>query len=157
MRLRKFDRLSRSKSSNVPIRSADLWSCPNAGSSSAPLRGSIAAAAWLKTGSASTERPWHSYASHQLASCSENFAIRPEVSGQTLRSRTPIQWRGPGYTRRWVRNLSRRRSHASGQPISASQFQAGNRGGVLSRLRTQARNDRVYLQRRHLLALHPQL
>src|ERR1700677_4090191 len=85
MRLRKFDRLSRSKSSNVPIRSAALWSCPNAGSSSAPLRGSIAAAAWLKTGSASTERPWHSYASHQFASCSENFAIRPEVSGQTLR------------------------------------------------------------------------
>src|ERR1700678_3346752 len=84
MRLRKFDRLSRSKSSNVPIRSAALWSCPNAGSSSAPLRGSIAAAAWLKTGSASTERPWHSYASHQFASCSENFAIRPEVSGQTL-------------------------------------------------------------------------
>jgi hypothetical protein len=65
-----------------------LWSCPNAGSSSAPLRGSIAAAAWLKTGSASTERPWHSYASHQFASCSENFAIRPEVSGQTLRDRT---------------------------------------------------------------------
>src|ERR1700678_1950686 len=85
MRLRKFDRLSRSKSSNVPIRSAALWSCPNAVSSSAPLRGSIAAAAWLKTGSASTERPWHSYASHQFASCSENFAIRPEVSGQTLR------------------------------------------------------------------------
>src|ERR1700679_2991539 len=66
--------------------SAALWSCPNAGSSSAPLRGSIAAAAWLKTGSASTERPWHSYASHQFASCSENFAIRPEVSGQTLRA-----------------------------------------------------------------------
>src|SRR5271155_5711345 len=86
MRLRKFDRLSRSKSSNVPIGSADLWSCPNAGSSSAPLRGSIAAAAWLKTGSASTERPWHSYASHQFASCSENFAIRPEVSGQTLKT-----------------------------------------------------------------------
>src|ERR1700677_278451 len=53
---------------------------------SAPLRGSIAAAAWLKTGSASTERPCHSYASHQFASCSENFAIRPEVSGQTLRA-----------------------------------------------------------------------
>jgi hypothetical protein len=50
----------------------------------APLPGSIAAAAWLKTGSASTERLWHSYASHQFASCSENFAIRPEVSGRTL-------------------------------------------------------------------------
>jgi hypothetical protein len=31
------------ESSNVPIRSADLWSCPNAGSSSVPLHGSIAA------------------------------------------------------------------------------------------------------------------
>jgi hypothetical protein len=32
-------------------------SCPNAGSSSAPLRGSTAAAACPKIGSASTERP----------------------------------------------------------------------------------------------------
>jgi hypothetical protein len=30
------------------------------------------------------ERPWLSYASPQSASCSENSAIRPEVSGRTL-------------------------------------------------------------------------
>jgi hypothetical protein len=54
--LQKFCRISRLKSSNVPIRSADLWSCPNAGSLSAPLRGSTAAAAWPRIGSASTER-----------------------------------------------------------------------------------------------------
>ena len=42
-RLQRFCRISTLKSSNVPIRSADLWSCQNAGSSSAPLRGSIAA------------------------------------------------------------------------------------------------------------------
>ena len=35
-------------------------------------------------GSASTERRWRSCASPQSASCSENSAIRPEVSGQTL-------------------------------------------------------------------------
>jgi hypothetical protein len=63
-------------SSNVPIRSADLWSCPNDGLSNAPLRGSIAA---------STEKRSRSCASHQSASCSENSAIRPEVSGRTLR------------------------------------------------------------------------
>jgi hypothetical protein len=46
--LEKFCRISTLKSSNVPIRSADLWSCQSAGSSSAPLPGSIAAAAWLR-------------------------------------------------------------------------------------------------------------
>jgi hypothetical protein len=51
----------------------------------APLRGSTAAAACPKIGSASTERPWRSCASHQSASCSENSAIQPDVSGRTLR------------------------------------------------------------------------
>src|SRR5437899_7574462 len=64
--------------------SVNLWSCRNAGSLSAPLRGSTAAAAWPRIGSASTERPWRSCVSPQSASCSENSAIRPEVSGQTL-------------------------------------------------------------------------
>src|ERR1700694_5388584 len=86
-RLQKFCRISTLKSSNVPIGSADLWSCPNAGSSSAPLPGSTAAAAWPRIGSASTERPWRSCASPQSASCSENYVIRPEVSGRTLRDR----------------------------------------------------------------------
>src|SRR5882672_10275186 len=74
-----------SKRSNVPIRSADLWSCPNAGSSTAPLRGSIAAEGSPRIGRISTERRSRSCASPQSASCSENYAIRPELSGQTLR------------------------------------------------------------------------
>src|SRR6266849_1402340 len=84
-RLQKFFRISTLKSSNVPIRSADLWSCPNAGSSSARLRGSIAAEGLPRIGRISTERRSRSCASPQSASCSENSAIRPEVSGQTLR------------------------------------------------------------------------
>jgi len=44
------------ESSNVPIRSADLWSCQNAGSSSAPLPGSIAAEGSPRIGRISTER-----------------------------------------------------------------------------------------------------
>src|SRR5712675_2699534 len=84
-RLQKFCRISTLKSSNVPIRSADLWSCPNAGSSSAPLPGSIAAEGSPRIGRISTERRSRSCASPQSASCSENYAIRPEVFGQTLR------------------------------------------------------------------------
>jgi len=74
------------KSSNAPIGSADLWSCPNAGSSSAPSHGSIAADGSPRIGRTSTERRSRSCASHQSASCSENSAIRPELSGQTLRT-----------------------------------------------------------------------
>src|SRR3979490_928335 len=83
--LQRFCRISTLKSSNVPIRSADLWSCQNAGSSSAPLPGSIAAEGSPRIGRISTERRSRSCASPQSASCSENSAIRPEVSGQTLR------------------------------------------------------------------------
>src|SRR3979411_379815 len=83
-RLQKFCRISTLKSSNVPIRSADLWSCPNAGSWSAPLPGSIAAEGSPRIGRISTERRSRSCASPQSASCSENYAIRPEVFGQTL-------------------------------------------------------------------------
>src|ERR1700730_9796813 len=67
------------------IRSADLWSCPNAGSSSAPLPGSIAVEGLPRIGRISTEKRSRSCASPQSASCSENSAIRPEVSGRTLR------------------------------------------------------------------------
>jgi hypothetical protein len=56
----------------------------NAGSSSAPLRGSIAAEGSPRIGRISTERRSRSCASPQSASCSENYAIRPEVSGRTL-------------------------------------------------------------------------
>src|ERR1700681_649722 len=83
-RLQKFCRISTLKSSNVPIGSADLWSCPNAGSSSAPLRGSIAAEGLPRIGRISTEKRSRSCALLQSASCSENSAIRPEVSRRTL-------------------------------------------------------------------------
>src|SRR6266403_1638122 len=85
-RLQKFCRISTLKSSNAPIGSAGLWSCPNAGSSSAPSHGSIAADGSPRIGRTSTERRSRSCASHQSASCSENSAIRPELSGQTLRA-----------------------------------------------------------------------
>src|SRR5258705_3710094 len=94
-RLQKFCRISTLKSSNVPIRSADLWSCPNAGSSSALSRGSIAAEGSPTIGRTSTESRSRSCASPQSASCSENSAIRPEVSGRTLR-----EWR-PCHDERW--------------------------------------------------------
>src|SRR5258706_10906079 len=97
-RLQKFCRISTLKSSNAPIGSADLWSCPNAGSSSAPSHGSIAADGSPRIGRTSTERRSRSCASHQSASCSENSAIRPELSGQTLRTldldRSPRLFKG---------------------------------------------------------------
>src|SRR5271168_4919978 len=72
------------KSSNAPIGLAHLWSCPNAGSSSAPSLGSIAAEDSQRIGRTSTARRSRSCASPQSASCSENSVISPEVSGQTL-------------------------------------------------------------------------
>ena len=54
------------------------------GFASALLRGSIAAEGSPRTGRISTERRSRSCASPQSASCSENSAIRPEVSGRTL-------------------------------------------------------------------------
>src|ERR1019366_3124643 len=80
----KFSRISTLKSSNVPIGSKDLWFCPNAGSLSAPSLGSIAAEGSPRIGRTAIERRSHSCASPQSASWSENFVIRPKVSGQTL-------------------------------------------------------------------------
>jgi hypothetical protein len=91
-RLQKFCRISTLKSSNVPIRPADLWSCPNAGSSSAPLRGSIAAEGLPRIGRISTEKRSRSCALLQSASCSENSAIRPEVSRRTLTASLLSRW-----------------------------------------------------------------
>jgi hypothetical protein len=75
-------RISTLKSSHVPIRSADLWCCLHAGSSSALLNRCRRLA---KDWRISTERRSHSCASPQSASCSENSAIRPEVPGPTVR------------------------------------------------------------------------
>src|ERR1035437_1257982 len=83
-RLQKFFRISMLKSSNVPIGSKDLWFCPNAGSSSAPSLGSIAAEDSPRIGRTSTARRSRSCASPQSASCSENSVINAEVSGRTL-------------------------------------------------------------------------
>ena len=82
-RLQRFCRISTLKSSNVPIRSADLWSCQNAGC--APLRGSIAAEGLPRIGRISTEKRSRSCASPQSASCSENSAIRPESRMDSLK------------------------------------------------------------------------
>src|ERR1700733_909046 len=85
-RLQMFCRISTLKSSNVPIGSADLWSCPSAGSSSAPSPGSIAADGSPRIGRTSIARRSRSCASPQSASCSENSTTQPELSGQTLRA-----------------------------------------------------------------------
>src|ERR1700722_6342743 len=152
MRLRNFDRISRSKSSNVPIRSAASWCCPNAGSSSAPLRGSTAAAAWPRIGSASTERRWRSCASPQSASCSENSAIRPEVSGRTLRGKgwsVAMEQRfRRGFTAaektelwdRWQRGESLKGiGRAFGKPSSSIYFQVAPQGGIRPAARHRSR------------------
>src|ERR1035437_3619586 len=51
---------------------------------SAPSLGSIAAEGSPRIGRTAIERRSHSCASPQSALCSENFVIRPKVSGQTL-------------------------------------------------------------------------
>jgi hypothetical protein len=79
------------KSSSVPIRQRALRSCPSDGSSSAPSHGSIAAAAWPRIGSASTERPWRSCALPQSASCSESSVKKQHDPGQTLRECGTLQ------------------------------------------------------------------
>src|ERR1700733_6795811 len=89
-RLQMFCRISTLKSSNVPIGSADLWSCPSAGSSSAPSPGSIAADGSPRIGRTSIARRSRSCASPQSASCSENSTTQPELSGQTLTLQLPF-------------------------------------------------------------------
>ena len=59
-------------------------SCRRDGSSSAPLRGSTDAEGWQRIGRISIARRSHSCTSLQSVSCSENFAIPHEVSGQTV-------------------------------------------------------------------------
>jgi hypothetical protein len=49
------------------------------------MRGSTAAAAWPKIGSAQTEKPWRSCAWPQSASCSESSVRKHHDPGQTLR------------------------------------------------------------------------
>jgi hypothetical protein len=82
---RKFFPISKPKSSSDPILPKDLKCCHGAGSSSEPSPGSIAAGGSPRIGKISIARRSRSCASHQSALCCENYAIRPDVSGQTLR------------------------------------------------------------------------
>ena len=75
------------KSSSTPITPKDLWCAHAVGSSSAPLLGSTAAEGLPRIGKTSIARRWHSCASPQSASCSENFVIPFDVPGQTLRKK----------------------------------------------------------------------
>src|ERR1700730_15137360 len=77
---------SKLRSSGAPIKSKASPFCPNAGSSSARLRGSTVAEGLTKIGKISIARRSHSCALLQSASCSENSAITANVSGQTLRA-----------------------------------------------------------------------
>src|SRR5262245_8776333 len=85
MRWKRSCPASKRRSSSAQIRPRDLSYCPNAGSSSAPSRGSTAAADSPRIGRTLIAKRSHSCASPLSASCSENFAIPPDVSGQTLR------------------------------------------------------------------------
>src|SRR2546426_1045691 len=80
----KFARICKSTSSSGPIASRDLSFYPNAGSSNARLLGSIAAEGSPRIGRTAIERRWLSCTSPQFGSCSENFVIPAELSGQTL-------------------------------------------------------------------------
>ncbi len=59
-------------------------SCPNAGSSNAPLHGSTGVEGSPGTGRISIAKRLLSCTWLQSASCCENYAIQPDVSGQTL-------------------------------------------------------------------------
>src|SRR3979411_1102820 len=83
-RSRESCRSSKPKSSSAPIRQKDLWCFHAAGSSSAPLLGSTDVEGLPRIGRTSIARRWRSCASHQSASCSENFVIPFNVSGRTL-------------------------------------------------------------------------
>ena len=72
------------KSSSALIGPKGSLSCPIAGLSSTRLLGSIAAEGSPRIGRTAIERRLRSCTSPQFGSCSENSAIRPKVSGQTL-------------------------------------------------------------------------
>src|SRR5436309_1872210 len=79
---------SKLKSSSAPIGRKDLWCFHAVGSSNEPLLGSTAAEGLPRIGRTSIATRWRSCGLPQSASCSENFVIPPDVSGQTLRDST---------------------------------------------------------------------
>src|SRR5438128_7779918 len=76
---------SKLKSSSASIGRKDSWCFHAVGSSNAPLLGSTAAEGLPRIGRTSIATRWRSCGLPQSASCSENFVIPPDVSGQTLR------------------------------------------------------------------------
>jgi len=85
--LAKVLRISTLKSSNVPIRSADLLSCQNAGSSSAPLPGSIAAEGSPGLGESQPKGARVLAPRLNPPHAQKTLQSRPEVSGRTLMNR----------------------------------------------------------------------
>src|SRR5277367_5557798 len=76
-----------SRSSSVPIKQKDLSFSRSGGSSNEPSHGSGGVGVSLKIGRTLTERRSHFCASLQSGSCSENYAIPLDLSGQTLRAK----------------------------------------------------------------------
>src|SRR5262245_1626534 len=76
------------RSSSARIRPRDSWCCPSAGSLSGRWRGSTAAADSPRIGRTSIAQRSRFCASPQFGSCSENFVILTDVSGQTLKPHT---------------------------------------------------------------------
>src|SRR5213076_1652255 len=84
---------SKLKSSSAPIGRKDSWCFHAVGSSNAPLRGSTAAEGLPRIGRTSIATRWRSCGLPQSASCSENFVIPPDVSGQTLSPKLELSYR----------------------------------------------------------------
>src|SRR5262245_38140425 len=111
----KFSRTSRLRLSSDPTTPSASRSYPSAGSSSGPLLGSIAAEGSPRIGRTSIARHLHSCPSHHFVSCSENYAIRAKLSGQTLKRRfssvaVPI--------RSWCGVRRRRSPRCAPRPVS---------------------------------------
>src|SRR5258707_10552446 len=78
------------RSSSVPITQKDLSSSQSGGSSNERSHGSGGAGVSPKIGRISIEKRSHFCASLQSDSCSENYAIQHDLSGQTLRSEVDV-------------------------------------------------------------------
>src|ERR1700722_6762669 len=100
------------RSSSVPITQKDLSSSRSAGWSNERSHGSGDAGVSPKIGRISTERRSHFCASLQSGSCSENYAIPHDLSGQTLRECwcTEPEARGLKLLRDWMSPLRMVRS-----------------------------------------------
>src|SRR5258707_389118 len=82
------------RSSSVPITPKDSLSSRSGGSSNERSHGLGGAGVSPKIGRISIEKRSHFCASLQSDSCSENYAIQHDLSGQTLslESVTPYRW-----------------------------------------------------------------